>query len=227
MHKQMTLVLATLAMSAAAFAQTNIWQDGPYQIGIAANLNIGDSETNISNDGVNGGFYTGKNTGSICANVYVFDPSEEEIACCYCLVTPNGLNSLSAKADLISDTLTPAVPQSIVIKIVGSTPSGASVAVGAPKVGTGNPATVTATAGPNGITNGLLVWGATLEPNGSSTYGVVNVPYLNAHLSIGGAVGAPNELSDLTSVCAFVISQGTGFGQCKSCGLGALAGGKH
>jgi hypothetical protein len=221
MHKQMTLVLATLAMSAAAFAQTNIWQDGPYQVGFAANLNIGDSEVNLSNDGVNGGFYTGTaagvKAGNICANVYVFDPSEEEVACCYCLVTPNGLNSLSAKADLISDTLTPAVPQSIVIKIVGSTPASSATA----PFGVCNPATVTATT----ITNGLLAWGATLEPNGASTYGVVNVPFLKAHLST--TAGGPNELSDLTSVCAFVISQGTGFGQCKSCGLGALAGGKH
>ena len=105
MHKQMTLVLATLALSAAAFAQdTNIWQDGWYQVGYAANLNIGDSVVNLSNDGVNGGFYTGKAAGSICANVYVFDAAEEEISYCYCLITPNGLNSLSAKSDMISNT---------------------------------------------------------------------------------------------------------------------------
>src|SRR5271168_3103086 len=105
MHKHLTLVFATLALSAAAFAQdTNIWQDGWYQVGYAANLNIGDSVINMSNDGVNGGFYTGKAAGSICANVYVFDAAEEEISCCYCLITPNGLNSLSAKSDLISNT---------------------------------------------------------------------------------------------------------------------------
>src|ERR1700688_2126143 len=122
MQKQITFVLATLALSVAAFAQpnSNIYQDGNYQMGYAANLNIGDSVVNISNDGHQGGFFSHKFTGSLCANVYVFDAAEEEIACCYCLVTPNGLNSLSAKSDLISNTLTPAVPSSIVIKIVGS-----------------------------------------------------------------------------------------------------------
>ena len=47
MHKHLTLVFATLALSAAAFAQS----DAPYQLGYAANLNIGDAEVNISNDG--------------------------------------------------------------------------------------------------------------------------------------------------------------------------------
>ena len=56
-------------------------------------------------------------------NTYVFDPQEEEIGCCSCLVTPNGLNSLSAKSDLISNNLTPAVPTSIIIKLVASPPA--------------------------------------------------------------------------------------------------------
>ena len=51
---------------------------------------------------------------NICVNVYTFDPAEEEIACCACLVTPNGLNSLSAVSDLTSNPLTPAIPTSIV-----------------------------------------------------------------------------------------------------------------
>ena len=57
-------------------------------------------------------------------NTYVFDPQEEEIGCCYCLVTPNGLKSLSAQSDLISNNLTPAVPTSIVIKIWSPTLAG-------------------------------------------------------------------------------------------------------
>jgi hypothetical protein len=56
-----------------------------YQIGYAANLNHGDS-------GAQGGFAAGS-VGNICVNAYTFDPSEEEVSCCSCLVTPNGLNS--------------------------------------------------------------------------------------------------------------------------------------
>ena len=122
MFKLFTVVFATLALSTVAFAQ----QDGRYQIGYAANLNIGDSEINISNDGFRAGFYnnntTGLGAGNICANVYTFDPSEEMISCCSCLVTPNALVSLSAKNDLINNVLTPAIPTSIVIKLTATVP---------------------------------------------------------------------------------------------------------
>ena len=63
-------------------------------------------------------------TGSSCVNIYTFDASEEMVSCCSCLVTPNGLNSLSARADLIGNTLTPGVPDSIVFKLVASIPLG-------------------------------------------------------------------------------------------------------
>jgi len=85
MRRQLFLVLVAAAFSAAAFAQ-----DGGYQIGYAANLNLGDSEVNLSNDGAQGGFINAtpnKTEGNICVNVYTFDPAEEEIACCACLVT--------------------------------------------------------------------------------------------------------------------------------------------
>ena len=118
-----SLVLATLAISTVAYSQAFAPQDGPFQIGYAANLNIGDSVVNLSNDGFNGGVFGAGTTGNICVNTYVFDPQEEEIGCCACLVTPNGLNSLSVKSDLISNNLTPAVPTSVVIKLLASTPT--------------------------------------------------------------------------------------------------------
>jgi hypothetical protein len=166
---------------------------------------------NISNDGANGGF--DPNTGgggNICVNVYTFDPQEEEIACCACLVTPDGLNSLSAKNDLIGNTLTSAIPSSVVIKLVSSTPAGDTT--GALTVC--NPATVA------GTTTGTLAWGTTLEPAVSpGTYGVINVPFLNGNLS-------PSEMSGLSTVCGFLQSNGSGFGICNSCRLGALGGTK-
>ena len=121
-HMRFSLVLAAFAISSIAFGQAAVVQDGSFQIGYAANLNIGDSVVNISNDGVNGGVFGAGTSGNICVNTYVFDPQEEEIGCCACLVTPNGLNSLSAKSDLISNNLTPAVPTSIIIKLVANTP---------------------------------------------------------------------------------------------------------
>jgi hypothetical protein len=231
-----SLVLATLAISTAAFGQFSFVNlDGPYQIGYAANLNIGDSRVNLSNDGFNGGVYgaTPGSLGNICVNVYVFDPQEEEIGCCSCLVTPNGLNSLSVQNDLISNNLTPAVPTSVVIKLVASVP-----AIGADKVNLTvcNPSAVQiSAAGANVITGGMLAWGSTLEPGSTpGTYNTVTVPFINATSAIastnsnGVAAGAPgSELYGLTKLCNFIQSNGTGFGICKSCRLGALGGAKQ
>jgi hypothetical protein len=235
MHKHLTLVFATLALSVAAFAQ----QDGAYQILYSANLNIGDSELNISNDGARFGFYNNNvgaagqpiGSGNICVNVYTFDPSEEEIACCSCLVTPNALVSLSAKNDLISDVLTPAIPTSIVIKLTATVPATATgdtytvcnpttaftgvVTAAGTSIGTVGPNFI-----PNTLTDGMLTWGVTLEPsNPTGTYSAVNVPSINGNLSV-------SEQTDLWTVCSFVVQEGTGFGQCKSCALGALSGTK-
>jgi hypothetical protein len=241
MHKQLTLVFATLALSTVAFAQTQ--SDLDYHIGYAANLNIGDSEINISNDGFRAGFYnnntTGLGAGNICANVYVFDPSEEMVSCCSCLVTPNALISLSAKNDLINDVLTPAIPTSIVIKLVATVPG--TVTGGAYTVC--NPATthlggLVAASGeliPNEATTGMLTWGTTLEPAASpGTYGPVNVQFFSVIAGIPGVFAGPgvpfaagSEQADLTEVCSFVQQEGTGFGVCNSCALGALSGTKQ
>jgi hypothetical protein len=205
-----SLVLATLALSTVAFAQT---QDGPFQIGYAANLNIGDSVVNLSNDGAQGGVFGAipPTLGNLCVNTYVFDPQEEEIGCCACLVTPNGLNSLSAKSDLISNNLTPAVPTSIVIKLIASIP-------GTDKTGA---FTICNPAAPVGLPRGMLAWGSTLEPSSTpGTYDAINVPFLNGILSA-------SEQSGVTALCNFIQANGTGFGICKSCRLGALGGAKQ
>src|SRR5689334_5394866 len=107
----------TTVMSVAAFGQA---ADTPFQVGFAANLNVGDSVINISNSGASSTVAAPQN-GNICANVYTFSPDEQLISCCACNVTPNALVSLSARNDLISNTLTPAVPTSIVTKIIFST----------------------------------------------------------------------------------------------------------
>jgi hypothetical protein len=237
MYKQIAFVFAAIALSTVAFGQED--GDRAYHIGYAANLNIGDSEINISNDGGRAGFYnnntTGLGGGNICANVYTFDPSEEMISCCSCLVTPNALVSLSAKNDLINNVLTPAIPSSIVIKMVASVPATATGGVytvcnpAAPHlIGTGNAGETLA----NQLTIGMLTWGTTLEPAASpGTYGPVNVQYISEN-SVGGAGGgtlfpAGTEQADLTLVCAFVQQEGTGFGTCGSCALGALSGTKQ
>jgi hypothetical protein len=192
MYKHFALALATLAFSAVALA------DDTFQIGYAANLNIGDSYVNFTNSGATVANGVSQN---LCINLYTFDPQEELISCCTCSVTPNGLVSLSVIKSLISNPLTPAIPTAVVIKAVAST-------------GACNASTVT------GIAHGLLGWGTTLHQNTSTaapSYAVTEIPLSQATLTAA-------ELAHITSTCGFIQADGTSFGICGGCpstGLGA------
>src|SRR5438552_622612 len=166
------LIFAALATAMAAYGQvsaTNITVDAPFQVRYASNLNIGDSVVNITNSGARGaGLASGTSastTGAICANVYTFSPDEQLIACCSCPVTPNGLVSLSARNDLISNTLTPAVPTAVVIKLLASIPVSGSCASSA--------------FAPGALTSGMLAWGTTLHalPTSPVTFALTETPF--------------------------------------------------
>jgi hypothetical protein len=205
-----TLVLTTLATAAAAFAQI---PDSPYQIKYASNLAIGDSYVDISNTGARGGVAQSSGTsasigGSICANVYVFTPDEEPVSCCSCPVTPNGLVSLSARNDLISNPLTRGTPTSIVIKLIATVPVGGSCTNSAAAVATET------------LAPGMVAWGTTLHANTSApagTYNLTETPFTPATLSA-------SELARLANTCSFIAGFGSGFGVCNSCRLGGLGG---
>lgn len=202
----MRTVLAAISFSVVAFAQPNVTVDTPYQVRYASNLNVGDSVINITNSGARGaGLAAGTSastTGAICVNVYAFSPDEQMIACCSCPVTPNGLVSLSARNDLISNTLTPAVPTSIVVKLLASTPVGGSCSGSA--------------ASPGALTSGMLAFGTTLHAApAAGVYSVSETPFLPATLSGG-------EYSRLTNLCTFINANGSSFGICRSCRLGGL-----
>ena len=92
----------------------------PFQVRYASNLAVGDSFINITNTGASSTTALPVQNGNLCVNVYAFSPDEQLVSCCSCLVTPNGLMSLSARNDLISNTLTPGVPTAIVIKLVAT-----------------------------------------------------------------------------------------------------------
>jgi hypothetical protein len=172
------------------------------QVNYAANLSAGDSYVNLTNTGIRNGFDP---AGGVCANVYVFDPSEEMVSCCACYVTPDGLKSLSVKSDLVSNTLTPGVPGSVVIKILGSLP------------GTGNScnaATLTSTS----LEPGIRAWRTTLHQNtAAGKFEETENVFLGTPIS-------DTEFAKLTTYCGFIQSNGSGFGICKSCRLGGLGG---
>lgn len=177
--------------------------DDTYQLRYFANLAAGDSYINITNAGTLSG---SDPTGRICVNVYTFDPAEELVSCCACPLTPNGLVSLSARNDLISNTLTPGVPTSITVKLLSSVPV----------AGTCNAASPTA----SNLARGMRAWATTIHarPGNPLVYDTTETPFSIGELSA-------SELTKLSSFCGFIQTIGSGFGICRSCRAGALGSG--
>jgi len=215
-----TTLVASFALSVVAFAQPNVTVDTPFQVRYASNLNVGDSVINITNSGARGaGLAAGTSaatTGAICVNVYAFSPDEQMISCCSCPVTPNGLVSLSARQDLISNTLTPAVPTSIVVKLLASTPQGGSCSSSA--------------ANPLELTSGMLAWGTTVHAGATAGSAPVVTETAFSPATLSGIAGDGSvgigELGRLRDLCTFINANGSGFGICRSCRLGGLGAGR-
>jgi len=194
------LVAMCFVLATAAYGQAIAGAPvDAFQVRYASNLQVGDSVINITNAGTQntvGGALT-----NICANVYTFSPDEQLISCCSCVVTPNALVSLSARNDLISNTLTPAVPNSIVVKLVAT----AGTSCNASNVPAAN------------LAAGMRAWGTTLhaEPGTSPAYVVTETAFDKAGLSAA-------ELARITSFCGFIQANGSGYGICRSCRLGGL-----
>jgi len=201
------LALATFAFATTAFAQVVNKFPDEFQVRYASNLNRGDSVINITNTGTDQPF------DNICVNVYTFDASEEMVSCCACLVTPNGLVSLSVQGDLISNTLSPSTPTSVVIKLVSTRP---------PDEITCNPGTTLGGINLDLLAPGMRAWGTTLHalPGTPTTYGVTESGFLSSGLSADEAI-------HLFSFCGFIQANGSGFGICKSCRAGGLGGAKQ
>ncbi len=213
------LFFASILIAMVAFAQTDSngteggrWTaDTYYQVKYAANLNVADSVFNLANTGANGASAFGPaidgNLGAICANVYAFSPDEQMIACCSCAITSNGLVSLSAQRDLISNTLTPIVPTSILVKVVTTLAQGGSCTDSARRVGSESAP----------IVGGLAAWGST-----------VHVPPASmAPIAVTETAFTPSTLSEperirLRNLCTLMAGNGSGYGICRSCRLGAL-----
>jgi hypothetical protein len=180
----------------------------------AANLNIGESYIAITNTGANGAPLLGPGfggaTGNICVNVYAFDPGEELIACCSCLITPDRIVNLGVNRDLTVKTRTGVAPTSVTVKLLttlaGGNGTGASC--------TNSAATVTTAT----LAAGAAAWGTTLHspPTGGS--------YATTEAAFAPSTLSPGELASIGGRCASIVGNGSGFGVCNSCRAGALGG---
>lgn len=191
-------------------ASATLFMGDPFQIRYTANLPIGDSVINFTNSGQSS---TAVQNGNLCVNVFAFSPDEQLVSCCSCLVTPDGLDSISAINDLGSNTFTPERPSSLVVKLIATSAAAVAPSCNASTAGTpGNP-----------LANGLLAWGTTIHPLSATpgsppgTLGITETRFVSARLSTA-------ELTRITTLCSFIKISGSGFGICRSCRLGGQGG---
>jgi hypothetical protein len=200
------------------FGQNPVTTDSPFQVRYAANLAAGESYVNITNTGATGarleslpaGANAAAVTGAICANIYTFSPDEQMVSCCSCPVTPNGIINVGVNRSLVVNPLTPATPSSVVVKLLATVPVGGACNAAAP--------------GPLAV--GMRAWGTTLHANPSGGgYSTTETPFAPVTLSGapgGGPFAGIGELTRLTALCTFIQANGSGFGICRDCRLGAL-----
>ncbi len=202
-----TITATGTGAGAVATAVLPVLSNDVFQVRYVSNLTIGDSVIDFTNTGASSTVALPIQNGNLCVNAYVFSPDEQLISCCSCAVTPNGLQSLSARNDLISNTLTPGVPTSVVVKLLASSQATCNAS-------TVTPATLA-------LAPGLAAWGTTIHAapvtagTPAGTFGITETPFTRSTLSAA-------ELTRLTTLCSFNQVNGSGFGICKSCRLGGL-----
>jgi hypothetical protein len=233
-----TSTVASNEAAPGAAASATLFLGNPFLFSYAANLNVGESFIDIVNTGASGapllgpGF--GAAAGNICANVYAFDPGEELIACCSCLITPGQTVNLGVNRDLTVKTLTGVVPTSVTVAVLSTLAGGDGTGASCT-----NSAAMVVTAA---LANGVAAWGTTLHATPTAAYATTERPFSGADLIeqtvtggtvIGGGelirqtVTGGGELTSLGGRCASILGNGSGFGVCNSCRAGALGASKQ
>jgi len=204
----MLIAVSTFALagwSLPAGAQTtdvfslNYFDNVPQEEAVAL-----DSTVRVTNPGTNGAPTLANPTGGdLCAMIYVFHPDQQLAECCGCLVSPNGLLTLSVRSDLTSNPLTSDSLDRGVIKIVSSTGTSSTDSKGMTRIKC-DATTVTPT--PT-----LLAWGTHVQAAGALT----ETAFERAPLSA-------DEMTTVTEKCGDIHDNGSGHGIC-SCGAERLA----
>jgi len=179
----------TVAMSSLLWGQAlDVYQVTYYDNNVpGAALDSG--VIRIINPGVTGSPISA-DEGTLCANIYVFDDTQEMIECCSCPITANGLLTLSVQ-ELTENPLT-TTPFRGVIKVVSAIPT--------PVCDATKPAP----------TPDLRAFATHLQNDSTTARPFLSVTedeFADAPLS-------SVESSDLGTICSFVRYLGTGRGRC-------------
>jgi hypothetical protein len=190
MRRTTMLVVCSLALifcAGSAFALTTPPAD-TLKIEYFANANTAgapDATVRLTNPGTA--------PANVCADIFVFDPDQELTECCSCLLSPDGLRTLSVNTDITGNPLTGVSLQTGVIKIVSAKLSNGTCPL--PTVINSTPA--------------LRAWATHIQ---DSTFAITETAAQDATFSSG-------ELSRLVSECQAINLDGSGKGVC-SCGTG-------
>jgi hypothetical protein len=148
-----------------------------------------DAAVRVNNPGLTGA--------NLCAEIYVFDQDQQLSECCGCLVSPNGLRTLSVNTDLTGNPLTGVKSANGIIKIVPAYVPSNSLC---------DPTAIA----PKGS---LVAWSTHTQQQSTSFFAVTETTFQLGPLG-------DEELAALQSQCSFAATLGSGHGVC-SCGTAA------
>jgi hypothetical protein len=146
--------------------------------------------------------------GNIVAQVYVFDASDEQlVACCSCPLTPDQGATLSAKKQLIKNTLTGTLPTSVTVKLVAT-------------LG-GNAATDQTAPGAPGFSSGLRADRTTTH----LTTDYPSIPNFVTEVDFKDVTISTTEYETrMIGYCSGILANGSGHGICVGCTKGVTGG---
>ena len=147
---------------------------------------VADATVRLTNPGVTGG--------NLCAEIYVFDQSQQLSECCGCLVSPDGLRTLSVNGDVTGNPLTGVKSKTGVVKIVSAD---------AFLNRSCDPTTIAPKAS-------LAAWSTNIQKQNASTFAITETTFQLGPLG-------DDELAALQQQCSFSSTLGSGQGVC-SCG---------
>jgi hypothetical protein len=170
-----------------------------------------DATVRIDNPGspftVNVGGGTGEGGAvNLCAMFYVFDNDQALSECCGCLVTPDGLRTLSVTQDLTRNPLTGTVSNNGVIVVLSTLPNGA-------------PCDPTGALGPTNLSTADFAPVPTVRAWATHIQNRVSGAYPMTETAFSDVTASPAELELVTEECFFTVRLGSGQGVC-GCGTG-------
>jgi hypothetical protein len=121
MFKTVFIAASLMGLAVSLSAQTDT-----FKVNYFSNANCGpapDGTVRITNVGTQIGV-AGNTSGDLGAAIFIFDPNQELAECCGCIVTPDGLLTLSINDNLTSNPLTRGRLTTGDIKIVSASLSG-------------------------------------------------------------------------------------------------------